>query len=85
MTIRNISHTIVSHPKGLSESYCWNSQTQTRFGRGGIEFVAPPSTKLRLVPLPRRRERLDVARAVQRGILSRLRGRGTAVRRWRGE
>ena len=27
---------------------------------------------------------MDVGRPVKRGILSRLRGRGTAVRRWRG-
>ena len=40
--------------------------------------AAPPSTTLRVVPLPRKRERMDVATALPRGILSRLRGRGTS-------
>jgi hypothetical protein len=40
--------------------------------------AAPPSTTLRVVPLPRKRERLDVGTPSPRGILSRLRGRGTS-------
>jgi len=39
--------------------------------------VAPPSTTLRVVPLPRKRERFAGGTIVPQGILSILRGRGT--------
>jgi len=40
----------------------------------GVLLPPPPASP---VPLPRKRERIDVGTASPRGILSRLRGRGT--------